>query len=105
MNVEVTTIVAAIFGCTGFWTLVQFAVQKYMEKDSKQGKMLKGLGHDRICLLAEEYIKQGYISKEDYENLHDYLYLPYKELGGNGTAEKLMKEVEKLPIRDEIKEN
>ena len=60
--------------------------------------MLKGLGHDRICYLGACYIKQGFITKDDYENLHDYLYLPYKELGGNGTAEKIMKEVERLPL-------
>lgn len=94
----IAAIVVAVFGCTGFWTFIQFVVRKKTEKDSKQGKMLKGLGHDRICYLAEQCIKDGHISKEDYENLHDYLYVPYKELGGNGTAEKLMNEVEKLPI-------
>lgn len=40
--------------------------------------MLKGLGHDRICYLGECYIQRGYITKDEYENLHDYLYLPYK---------------------------
>ena len=94
------TIIAAIFGCTGFWTFVQYLLQRRAEKDSKQGKMLKGLGHDRICALAEGYLKQGYISREDYENLHDYLYLPYRDLGGDGTAKRLMDEVEKLPIRE-----
>lgn len=33
-----------------------------------------------------------------YENLYDYIYLPYKALGGNGTAEKVMKDVDNLPI-------
>ena len=28
-----------------------------------------------------------------------YLYDPYKKNGGNGSAERNMKEVEKLPIR------
>lgn len=42
--------------------------------------------------------------KDDYENLHDYLYLPYKKLGGNGTAEKIMKEVERLPLKDREEE-
>ena len=41
----------------------------------------------------------GSITKDEYENLHDYLYLPYQELGGNGTAEKIMKEVSNLPIK------
>ena len=62
--------------------------------------MLRGLAHDRICYLGEVYIKQGYISKDDYENLHDYLYKPYEELGGNGTAKRIIDEVKKLPLRD-----
>lgn len=99
-STTLAVIVTAIFGCTGFWAFIQYLVQRKSEKDSKQGKMLKGLGHDRICYLAERYIHDGYITTEDYENLHDFLYLPYKELGGNGTAEKLMNEVEKLPIKD-----
>lgn len=88
----------AVFGCSGFWTLVQYMIQRKLDKGSAQSKMLEGLGHDRICFLAGSYIRQGWISKEDYENLNDYLYKPYLELGGNGTAKRLMKEVEKLPI-------
>lgn len=65
--------------------------------------MLRGLAHDRICYLGEEYIKQGYISKDDYENLHDHLYKPYEELGGNGTVKRIMDEVKKLPLREEDK--
>lgn len=61
--------------------------------------MIKGLGYDRIMSLCLRYIEQGYISKDEYENLHDYLYVPYREMGGDGVAEKLMKEVGRLPIR------
>ena len=32
------------------------------------------------------------------------VYLPYKKLGGNGTAEKIMKEVERLPLKDREEE-
>lgn len=45
-------------------------------------------------------MQQGYVTKDDYENLHDYLFVPYKKLGGNGIAEKIMKEVDKLPLRE-----
>lgn len=43
-------------------------------------------------------LKLGYITQDEYENLHDYLYEPYLELGGNGTAKKVMAEVERLPL-------
>lgn len=96
----ILTIVGSIFASTGFWAFATYLMQRWDKKVSTEGKMLRGLAHDRICYLGEVYIKQGYISKDDYENLHDYLYLPYKELGGNGTAKRIMDEVKKLPLRD-----
>jgi hypothetical protein len=96
----ILTIVGSIFASTGFWAFVTYLMQRRDKKVSTEGKMLRGLAHDRICYLGEVYIKQGYISTDDYENLHDYLYLPYEELGGNGTAKRIMDEVKKLPLRD-----
>ena len=50
--------------------------------------------------VRHEFIqKRGSITIDEYENLHDYLYLPYKEMGGNGSAEKVMTEVKKLRVR------
>lgn len=97
------TIVCSVFASTGFWAFATAIMQNREKKVSAEGKMLRGLAHDRICYLGEEYIKQGYISKDDYENLHDYLFLPYEELGGNGTAKRIMDEVKKLPLREEEK--
>ena len=94
------TVVAAIFASTGFWAFITCLVQRKDTKDSAESQMLKGLGHDRICCLGESYIKRGYITKDEYENLHEYLYLPYKKLGGNGTAEKIVKDVSNLPLRE-----
>ena len=75
-------------------------VQRYMERKSDYAMMMRGLGHDRICYLGECYIKRGCITRDEYENLVDYLYIPYKRLGGNGTAEKVIKEVKQLPLKD-----
>lgn len=97
----IMSIVVAIFASTGFWAFLTYLIQRKDTKDSAEAQMLKGLGHDRICYLGETYIARGYITKDEYENLHDYLFLPYKKLGGNGTAEKVMKEAEKLPLEKE----
>jgi hypothetical protein len=99
----IMTIICSVFASTGFWAFITAVMQKRDKKVSTEGKMLRGLAHDRICYLGEEYIKKGYISKDDYENLHDYLFLPYEELGGNGTAKRIMDEVKKLPLREEEK--
>ena len=96
----IISIVGAVFASTGFWAFLTSLIQGKKAKDSAEGQMLKGLGHDRICYLGECYIQRGYIAKDEYENLHDYLYLPYKKLGGNGTAEKVMEEVERLSLKD-----
>lgn len=62
--------------------------------------MLVGLAHDRIIELGLIYIERGYVTKDEYENLHDYLFVPYEKLGGNGSAKKVMVEVDKLPIHN-----
>ena len=96
----IIAIIASVFGSTGFWALVTAIWQNHSKKVSTEGKMLRGLAHDRICELGSRYLKQGDITKDEFENLHDYLFLPYKELGGNGTAEKIMEDVKRLPMRE-----
>jgi hypothetical protein len=75
---------------------------KQTESLKRQEASLVGMGHDRILYLGSRYIERGYITKDEYENLNDYLFKPYKALGGNGTAEKIMREVDKLPLHDSI---
>ena len=61
--------------------------------------MIKGLGHSKIMETGMIYINRGWITKDEYEDLYTYLYEPYKALGGNGSAERIMEEVRKLPIK------
>jgi len=89
------TIIGAVIASSGFWTYIQ---KKYDKKDLIS-EMLLGLGHDRITYLGVKYIERGWVTQDEYENLSDYLYKPYKKMGGNGTAEKIMSDVQKLPIR------
>lgn len=91
----VVTIVCAVIASSGFWAFIQ---RKNENKDVKS-QMLIGLAHDRIIFLGMKYIERGWISQDEYENLRDYLYKPYEKLGGNGSAQKVMIEVNKLPIR------
>jgi hypothetical protein len=67
-------------------------------------QMLLGLGHDRIVFLCQSYLDRGWITTEEYENLHDYLYVPYAKMHGNGTGKKMMAMVDKLPIKNVQKE-
>ena len=93
-------IIIAVFASTGLWSFISMIVQRYMERKSDYAMMMRGLGHDRICCFGEYYVKRGCITRDEYENLVDYLYIPYKKLGGNGTAEKIINEVKQLPLKD-----
>lgn len=90
----IITIIGSVVASGGFWSYLQ---HRY-DKNSAEKRMLVGLAHNEIHKLGMEYIEKGCITKDEYENLYDYLYLPYKDLDGNGSAERIMEEVKKLPI-------
>ena len=87
-------IVSSIFASSGLWA---FILAKSNKKTSLEDGV-KALLHDRIYSECEKRLKQEYISRDDYENLQ-YLYKPYKDLGGNGTCERLITELNKIPIK------
>lgn len=92
---NVITLVVAAFGSSGLWALIQ----RKLDKKDVRTRMLLGLGHDRIINLCMKYIDRGYITRSEFENLYKYLYKPYEDMGGNGTAKRLMEEVRKLPVK------
>ena len=92
----VVTVVCSVIASSGFWA---WLVKRSEKKDIKT-EMLIGLGHDRILYLGSSYIKRGWITLDEYENLHEYLYKPYEKMGGNGSAQRIMNEVNKLPIKN-----
>lgn len=94
--VAIVTAVSTILASSGFWAYMQ----KRADKNSSSNKMLLGLGHDRIMDLGMKYIQRGSITADELENLVDYLYVPYKEMGGNGAAERIVNEVKKLKITE-----
>ena len=65
----VVTIVCAVVASSGFWAYIQ----KKSEKKDVRTQMLIGLAHDRIIYLGMSYIERGWITQDEYENLHDYV--------------------------------
>lgn len=90
----ILAVFASFMASSGFWA---WFIKKN-ELKSSQNRLLLGLAHDRIVYLGMNSINRGYITQDEYENLSQYLYQPYLEMGGNGSAKKIMAEVEKLPI-------
>ena len=91
----VLTIVGSVIASSGFWAFIQ----KRSERKDKKTKLLLGLAHDRIISLGMRYVTRGWISEDEVEDLNEYLYVPYHDAGGNGSAERVMNEVKKLDLR------
>lgn len=91
----IITVICSVMASSGFWAFMQ----KRSERKDANSKLLLGLAHERIISLGMRYINRGWISEDEYEDLHDYLYVPYKEKGGNGSAERVMNEVKKLQLK------
>ena len=91
---RIVTILCALIASAGMWGYLS----KRFDKKSAKSKMILGLGHKAVMDDAERYIKRGNITRSEYEDLDKYLYQPYKGMGGNGTVDRIMREVDKLPI-------
>ena len=91
----IVTIICSVAASSGFWALLQ----KKIDKKDVTREMLLGLAHDRIMCIGLCYIERGdWITQDEYENLHNYLYIPYMKMNGNGTAKRVMEGVNKLRI-------
>ena len=91
----ILTVLSSVLASSGLWAYIT----KRLEKKDVKTEMLVGLAHDRILFLGMHYVDRGFITQDEYENLHDYLHVPYEKLGGNGSAKRVMQEVDKLPIK------
>ena len=94
--VAIIGIVAAVFGGQGFWT---WMMHRNTGK-SNESKLLMGIAYSKIIDQCNHYIKRGWIDADEYHELYHYLYQPYEDMGGDGTAERLMDIVKGLPAKE-----
>lgn len=95
----VLTIVLAVFASGGFWAFMQTWLLNRSKAKTSEQKLLLGLAFIQIIAKCEHYLRRGWIDAEEYKELNHYLFEPYQLLGGNGTAQRLIDEVKKLPIK------
>lgn len=84
-------------------SVLTWCVGKLRKKHNENDKVKEGmmaLLHDRLYQACSFFLKRGWCSIEDRNNL-EYLFRPYKELGGNGTGEHLYKRCLDLPYDEE----
>lgn len=84
-------LVAGIFGI----------VQARKNRKDAHGKALRYLMLYVIQERAKAHIKEGSITMEERRSLHHWHSLYHNELGGNGDADHLMEQVDKLPLDTE----
>jgi hypothetical protein len=90
----VLTSFAAVTASSGFWAYV-------MRKDATKSattRLMMGLAYDKLMEKGETYIDRGWIGRDEFEDYRKYFFEPYKALGGNGVAERIMSGVSELPI-------
>ena len=91
----IVAVISSVLASSGLWAYIS----KRADKKDIKNLMLIGLAHDRIISLGMVYLERGdWITHDEFENLYTYLYKPYGELGGNGSAEKIIIEVKKLRL-------
>lgn len=89
----VLALVVACIGSNGLWAWIS----SKSKKRTNDNKLLMGLAYSEIINRAERYIERCCVSTDEYHELYHYLYEPYKDMGGNGTAARLMEQVKSLP--------
>ena len=95
MKDMILPIILTLLG-SGVWTFLIELVKIKSNQQTKEKKMLLGLGHDVLYQRLTYYIERGYIEPAELENV-EYVFRPYAALGGNGTCEVLFNEVCELP--------
>ena len=93
----IITITLSVFASSGFWAFIM----SRQNRNTAEQQLILGTGYYCICNLAGQYISRGYITRQEYADFIKYLYEPYRARGGNGTAERLKKELDNLPIKEE----
>lgn len=102
----ILTSIGSFGASSGFWAYVQ---HKDRTK-SATARLLMGIAYKELTSEGLKYLDRGELTKDEYEEYLQFFFEPYKELGGNGLAERIANRVSELPIRsysryDEILRN
>lgn len=90
----IITVLVAVLGSNGLWAFIQSRSTAKSARD----RMILGLGHAEIFRQAEKYIHRNGITLSELDDLETYLFKPYSEMGGNGTAAAIVQKCRQLPV-------
>lgn len=92
----VLAVFTALMASSGFWAYLK---SKRSNKDAYT-KLLMGLAYDRIIVRGMRHVEKGYMYRDEYEDFRRYLIEPYKALGGNGVVDRILVDIQQLPIHN-----
>ena len=75
------------------------ALQQARLEEQQHVAIIQGSYKFRLIHLCKTYIRQGYITSDQFESLSEF-YRVYTDLGGNGQAAEFYDRVMELPIHD-----
>lgn len=78
---------------------LQAAVLKLKEEEQNHIDIIQGSYKFRLIHLCRTYIRQQYITQEQFDQLSEF-FRTYTNLGGNGQAAEFYDKVLDLPIHD-----
>ena len=86
-------IILALIGSSSLWSFIA----GLKKKNRKLEELVRGLTILVLKDQARYHRAKGEISQDEYRMIFDSVYARYKELGGNGSSERLMTELSNLP--------
>lgn len=75
---------------------------RFQERERATENGVQALLRNEIIKTYNHFINQEFMPVHEYDNI-SYLYSQYKNLGGNGTIQKLMEEIEEMPVHETSK--
>lgn len=110
MNPETQMVITALLSAltsSGVMSLIIYLIQRRDKKkeledlnQSAQSRMIIGLGHDKILYLTDKFVRRGSITLKEKRNL-EFLYEPYRDMGGNGDCKIGYDACQTLPVVSE----
>lgn len=89
------TIFVASLGSSGLWAWLTQRTINVKETH----RLLLGIAHDLIITKGSRYIKRGWITIDEYEDLVERLWIPYSRYDSNGSAKRIIENVKTLEIK------
>lgn len=81
--------------------LIVMGIKEFMDRKKGLKASMRIILDDRLCCLAEKYLKHGEVSQTEMK-IYTKMHESYKSLGGNGYHDKLIEKLEQLPTKGEL---